>query len=652
MNSRITILMFTLLPMSVVGISCSPSNSGKIAPDTPLATAEHGKPHDGNGNANPNVQKPTDDPKSELQTGAPSKSFAVWFAEGQASLDELDNEAALTAFTKAIELDASSAGAYNSRGVAYLRMSKLAPALRDFNKAIELEPNTAKFYGNRAFVQSDKEEYARAVADLDKAIQLEPKSSEWYRERGKIYVFMEDTRLAENDFDTAKRLDGESLTTPREQTSIQHPKQHESDTKRWEFDTPKDLDELTHWPTNKLEARDGRLIVSGKQEWLSITFREQITLPIKLRFKGIIQDGLFVVFPATTRAGIEFPALNANDAKRERQLVCRLSEDRNRTAKIALAGFGGLPDQVFATSPQTLADGKDHIVELILTTDQMTLRIDDGVVLQTKIPPGPPCDVGQLRFGKFVPRSDQMSFDWFEITGIRTPRMAQPVQFANNDPPKAQVDPLVLAEKRKKADARVAELDKERQAQLNELQKRAGAIGPRLKAPKMKPDVRRSLESELLTVKDKIASIQERAEPERRAAVHSILEGDSPYTKIDGRLLTKEEKHKWDELSGIHGSPRLAADNYVQSMLDAGSLREAAFVEERNDMITGCINIGQVIDWPSRIRSVHYEIKYVSKGGLVNERLAYVVVFKAKDGLWYVSSDTQLDRNGIHFSKN
>jgi len=137
-----------------------------------------------------------------------TKSFDILFADGQTALDDGDNDAALTAFAKALEIDPQSAAATNSRGVTYLRMNKLGPALSDFNKAIELAPNVSKFYGNRALVYCDKDEYTRAIADLTKAIQLEPKSAQWYRERGKVYVFMEDNRLAEKDFDAAKQLDG------------------------------------------------------------------------------------------------------------------------------------------------------------------------------------------------------------------------------------------------------------------------------------------------------------------------------------------------------------------------------------------------------------------------------------------------------------
>ena len=73
-------------------------------------------------------------------------------------------------------------------------------------------------------------------------------------------------------------------------------------------------------------------------------------------------------------------------------------------------------------------------------------------------------------------------------------------------------------------------------------------------------------------------------------------------------------------------------------------------MQEHNDVITGCINVGQVADWSTRIRSMHYDVKYRSKAGLVFEREAYVILFRDNDGLWFVSTDTQLDPNGIHFT--
>jgi tetratricopeptide (TPR) repeat protein len=126
-------------------------------------------------------------------------SFDSCFAEGQKLLDDGDNQSAIAALTEAIAADPSVARAYNSRGVAHLRMMSLGSALEDFSKAIEIGPPEARFYANRAMVYSDKENYTDAIADLTHAIQLEPTYSAWRADRAHIYSLMGDDSRAQSD---------------------------------------------------------------------------------------------------------------------------------------------------------------------------------------------------------------------------------------------------------------------------------------------------------------------------------------------------------------------------------------------------------------------------------------------------------------------
>lgn len=158
--------------------------------------------------AAPPTTAPSDNPGAPQQPSVPQKLFGEWYAEGQTALDAMEMDVALTAFTKAIELDPTSASAYNARGVVYLRMKMPNPAIRDFDKAIELSPKTAKFFGNRALVYQEKDENARAIADLTKAIELEPTSEYWFKERGNAYYLIDDTEHAKLDFEAAERLRG------------------------------------------------------------------------------------------------------------------------------------------------------------------------------------------------------------------------------------------------------------------------------------------------------------------------------------------------------------------------------------------------------------------------------------------------------------
>lgn len=591
--------------------------------------------------------KSVDQAPDELTVDGRARSFNAWMVRGRTALEDDNLTGALEALTKAIEINQTTGDAFNLRGLAHLRQDHLGLALADFSKAIELAPGTAKFYANRALVHGDEQDFAEALADLTRAIEFDPDCADWYRERGKIHLLMDHADLASLDDKAAmireSLIMGEALPNP---PNAKTPEQTEGLLKHWLFDTNGVPSDIAVWQSVTSEIRNGRLILSGNNEWLSMTLTKRTTFPVALQFKSPIRDGLFIVFPATTPDGSEFPALKPQESNRYRQLVCRFGEDKNRSIKIALAGFAGLPEKTLVTIPYKVSDDKDHEVELSLSDEQIRVRIDNQDVTTTPLPPGPPCNEGQFRIGKFVPAKGAMSFDWIKITG----EQGSPEKPADAKPNQPQ-GLTAGNEKRAKADAKVVELDKHREELLSDLRKQEANLQRNLKRITPKSKAANNLAKELHQLAIKIKSTEENAEHERRSAVHIIMGADSPFVEADGKFLTLAEKAKQDALLEIHGSPRRVADNYVQSMLDSGSLREAIFVDERNNMITGCIDIRQVDDWPNRIRSVHYRINYVSKAGLVNERLAYVTVFKAKNGLWYVSTDTQIDRNGIHFSE-
>lgn len=147
------------------------------------------------------------DENSEPKVAQHEKTSVEWITEGSKALEASDNEAALIAYSKAIDIDNQSAPALNGRGVAYLRSEKLKAALTDFTKAIELKPDEAKFYGNRALVYQDQGNFGLALADLSKAIKLEPQSPQWYRQRALVFSLMDDTDHEKSDLARAETLD-------------------------------------------------------------------------------------------------------------------------------------------------------------------------------------------------------------------------------------------------------------------------------------------------------------------------------------------------------------------------------------------------------------------------------------------------------------
>lgn len=221
-------------------------------------------------------------------------------------------------------------------------------------------------------------------------------------------------------------------------------------------------------------------------------------------------------------------------------------------------------------------------------------------------------------------------------------------------------EPQTPEERRKAADALIKEYDQEFQRRYKSLENKCKQLRSRLDKLTYGSKQHAKLNDQVNAAEAELAALPGAAEQRKRKAVHKVLADDSPYKLIDGNLVTdaeiaqaetdkKEKAAALEAAKKLRGNPRQVADAYIDAMVRDGSLRKASFVQERNDLVTGCFDINQVADWPQRMRTVHYEVKYVSKGGMILERQGYVILFRSEDGLWFISTDTRLDPNGIHF---
>lgn len=85
--------------------------------------------------------------------------FKKLYREGL-QFDKIGNfKSSIKKYTKCIEIDSTSAGAYFARGTANLNKMEFDKAILDFNKTIEIEPFYKKGYGNRAFSLIRKYEF-------------------------------------------------------------------------------------------------------------------------------------------------------------------------------------------------------------------------------------------------------------------------------------------------------------------------------------------------------------------------------------------------------------------------------------------------------------------------------------------------------------
>ncbi|GJL64663.1 MAG: hypothetical protein NPIRA04_33170 [Nitrospirales bacterium] len=152
-----------------------------------------------------------------------------------------DDEKALEAYSRAIELEPDFAEAYAFRGQLHVimghfrdgifdldKMIALDPsassyrlradvkatngyyeeAIRDYNKLLELDPNSAAVYNNRGTAYGENKGYKNAISDITHAIQLAPNEPDYYLNRGKFKMLLGDYDSAMIDVTNCIRLSG------------------------------------------------------------------------------------------------------------------------------------------------------------------------------------------------------------------------------------------------------------------------------------------------------------------------------------------------------------------------------------------------------------------------------------------------------------
>lgn len=115
-----------------------------------------------------------------------------------------------------------------------------------------------------------------------------------------------------------------------------------------------------------------------------------------------------------------------------------------------------------------------------------------------------------------------------------------------------------------------------------------------------------------------------------------------------GQVAAREAREKQrEEQAKTNGSPRLAADNYIQGLLKNGTLQEATYVGEQfvtpgpqrssTEKAMGAAfgvggggRAGPLAD-PTKWKAVYYHVKYVSRGGFAMEKDSYVLTYRVEN---------------------
>jgi tetratricopeptide (TPR) repeat protein len=139
-----------------------------------------------------------------------SKGFEdpwAYYYRGLIRIREGDGEAAISDFSKAINLKPDFALAFHERAGVKRRMGDLQGSHFDYRMALEFEPVFPLAYTNLGSVKILLGDYAGATEEFTHALEQDPELAMAWNNRGYAYFFLDDLESALSDFNAAIALD-------------------------------------------------------------------------------------------------------------------------------------------------------------------------------------------------------------------------------------------------------------------------------------------------------------------------------------------------------------------------------------------------------------------------------------------------------------
>jgi tetratricopeptide (TPR) repeat protein len=118
-----------------------------------------------------------------------------------------DFDAAITAYTEALQIDSGFAYAYANRGTVYLDEGDDDDAIPDLSQAVRLDGSDSLAFGNLGKAFLHKKQYDEAIADFSQAISLGTEDPKVYLGRAMARQAKGDDAGAASDLEVAKRKD-------------------------------------------------------------------------------------------------------------------------------------------------------------------------------------------------------------------------------------------------------------------------------------------------------------------------------------------------------------------------------------------------------------------------------------------------------------
>lgn len=130
----------------------------------------------------------------------------VYTMRGVAWMREEEPTAAISDFTRAIEVDAENIAALKGRARAYAAVKKFDKAVEDWSRVIAARPDAEENYRERADANFAAGKTSDALADYDRAIAIDNRNPESFIGKGRVYGELGKRDEAMREFDNALKV--------------------------------------------------------------------------------------------------------------------------------------------------------------------------------------------------------------------------------------------------------------------------------------------------------------------------------------------------------------------------------------------------------------------------------------------------------------
>lgn len=126
--------------------------------------------------------------------------FDAWLAKAEMEVETRDDNAALSSFKKANEIDSAKAAVHYGIAMIYIRSKRNNDALKELDKAIKLNPKHVEALMERAAIYKANKRYLESIVEYNKVVKADITHYQAYKERGMVKILVKDYDEAADDF--------------------------------------------------------------------------------------------------------------------------------------------------------------------------------------------------------------------------------------------------------------------------------------------------------------------------------------------------------------------------------------------------------------------------------------------------------------------